>query len=86
MPIILLSPPLHFIPGILREKPIFVKALLPEPTVEGFYKSIVCWLPGVAEIQGYAVEISPLVKHLADEFRTALPTQSSTESLPSPMW
>ncbi len=85
MLIILLSPPLHFTPSILQEKPIFVKALLSEPTVEGFYKSIVCWLPETAEIQDYAVEISPLVKHLADEFRTALPTHSSTESLPSPM-
>ena len=63
------------------QRSIFVKALLSKPTIEGFYESIVCWLPGTDEIQGYAAEISPLVhisliKHGGDSCRDRIPTSN----------
>jgi len=59
LPIILLSPHLYFLPGILRgQEPTLVQALLPKSSVKSFDKRVVRRLPGAAEIQSHATKVA----------------------------
>jgi hypothetical protein len=46
-----------------------VQAFVAQPAIEGFHERVVRGLPGPAEVQGYPVDVCPVIERPGDELR-----------------
>jgi hypothetical protein len=69
--IILLPPKSNLFPSVFQgKKPVLIQTFFPQPAVEGLDKCVIRGLPGSAEIQFHAIQVSPLIQYFTDTLRT----------------
>ena len=62
----------HALCFIERQKPVLVQTLVAKPTIERLNERIIRWLSWPAEVELYAVEVSPQIQAPRNELRSVV--------------